>query len=451
LCIVTHMVSSTPQFPHRLAWASYASFAAFGVFWGTWGASIPRIRSQAGISDGQLGTALLFIGAGALPAMLLTGRIIDRFGVRITGAVTLFLLGASGLIVALTTTGFVSLCFGLLLVGATSGAADVAINAAAGSAEKLAATPVITHSHGMFSAFVVVSSLVTGLSTALGAGTTFSFVLAGAASTIASGYLLSALPAEMISAPRRTKAENEDLRHGRTDPARSVPVLAILLIGILGALAFAGENAHQSWAAVFFEDELGTGAALSSTAPAVFAAVVAITRFSTGGLQPAHATRTLVLGAAAASVGATILAAAPNVILAVIGLAVAAAGTAVLYPTLLGIVSRSTDDATRGRATSLLTTISYLGFLLGPVYVGLWSEAAGLRAAMAAIAALCAVLLVLIPVLLRFRRKLTDPSSTPHAANAAHHPKKDDDARKHDLAERTSPMDKHHRLTDRGL
>ncbi|MBG6191733.1 MFS family permease [Arthrobacter sp. CAN_A212] len=443
------MVYFSSQSPRRLAWASYSSFAAFGVFWGTWGASIPRIRSQADISDGQLGTALLFIGAGALPAMLLTGRIIDRFGVRITAAVTLILLGASGLIVALTTTGFVSLCFGLLLVGATSGAADVAINSAAGSAEKLAATPVITRSHGMFSAFVVVSSLVTGLSTALGAGTTFSFVLVVATSTIASGYLLSALPAEMPSAPRRTSAQKDDLRHVRTDPASGVPVAAILLIGILGALAFAGENAHQSWAAVFFEDELSTGAALGSTAPAAFAAVVAITRFSTGELQPAHATRTLVLGAAAASVGATILAAAPNVIVAVIGLAVAAAGTAVLYPTLLGIVSRSTEDATRGQATSLLTTISYLGFLLGPVYVGLWSEAAGLRAAMAAIAALCAVLLVLTPILLRFRRKLIDP--TPPVVNAAHHPKKDDDAREHDLAERTSPMDKHHRLTDRDL
>ncbi|MBT2534157.1 MFS transporter [Arthrobacter sp. ISL-48] len=418
-----------------MAFASYASFAAFGVFWGTWGASIPRIRSQAGISDGQLGTALLFIGAGAVPAMLLTGRIIDRFGARITAAVTLILLGASGLFVALAATGFASLCFGLLLVGAASGAADVAINSAAGSAEKLASTPVITRSHGVFSAFVVVSSLVVGLLTALGTGTTFSFVLVVAASMIVSGYLLHASSAEVPSDQQRIRAETGELRHRRADPASGVPGLAVLLVGILGAVAFASENAHQSWAAVFFEDELGTGAVLGSTAPAVFAAVVAITRFSTGGLQPAYATRALILGAAAASAGAAMLSAAPDLIVALIGLAVAAAGTAVLYPTLLGIVSRSTEEATRGRTTSLLTTISYLGFLLGPVYVGLWSEAAGLRAAMAAIAALCAVLLALTPVILRIRRKLTDPTSPPHIANTAHHPKQDDDAREHDLAE----------------
>ena len=53
--------------------AAYAGFAVFGGFWGAWGASIPAIRDQAGVSDGQLGTALLFVGAGALPAMLLSG------------------------------------------------------------------------------------------------------------------------------------------------------------------------------------------------------------------------------------------------------------------------------------------------------------------------------------------------------------------------------------------
>jgi len=53
---------------------AYAGFAVFGAFWGVWGASLPAIRDQAAVTDGQLGTALLFIGAGALPAMLLADR-----------------------------------------------------------------------------------------------------------------------------------------------------------------------------------------------------------------------------------------------------------------------------------------------------------------------------------------------------------------------------------------
>ena len=131
----------------------------------------------------------MFIGAGALPALLLTGRVIDRLGICFTAVVALTDHGASGLIIALGATDFTSLCLGLLLVGAASGAADVAINAAAGAAEQAAARPVITRCHGMFSAFVVISSLGTGLSASLGATIVFSFVVVVAASVIVGLFL----------------------------------------------------------------------------------------------------------------------------------------------------------------------------------------------------------------------------------------------------------------------
>ena len=52
-------------------------FAAFGAFWGAWGATLPAIQSHAGVDDGQLGVALLFIGAGALVAMRGAGTLVD--------------------------------------------------------------------------------------------------------------------------------------------------------------------------------------------------------------------------------------------------------------------------------------------------------------------------------------------------------------------------------------
>ena len=109
----------------------------FVAFWGAWGASIPRIRTQAGVDDAQLGLALLFVGAGALPAMMLTGRAIDRWGLRVAGLM-LTTLGGAGVLVALIATDLVSLSIALTVVGVTSGASDVAtfaseLAAAAGS------------------------------------------------------------------------------------------------------------------------------------------------------------------------------------------------------------------------------------------------------------------------------------------------------------------------------
>jgi MFS family permease len=184
-------------------------------------------------------------------------------------------------------------------------------------------------------------------------------------------------------------------------PARLVP---LLLVGVLGALAFAGENAHQSWGAVFLEDVLDAGAGLGALAPAVFAAVVAVTRLVAATLNRAYARRVLVCGSIVAAAGATVLARARSVPVALAGLVLAAAGTAALFPTLLSIVSRNVAESARGRATSIVTVVSYLGFLLGPVYVGLWASATGLRGAMIAVAALGLALAVLVvPLLARSR------------------------------------------------
>ncbi|MER6595831.1 MFS transporter, partial [Micromonospora purpureochromogenes] len=198
-----------------------------------------------------------------------------------------------------------------------------------------------------------------------------------------------------------------------------MPVVPLLLVGALGALAFASENAHQSWGAVFTEDVLATGPGLSAIAPAAFAAVVATTRFAVSTLNPAHARTVLVLGSVVAAAGAAVVARAPSVPVALAGLVLAAAGTAGLFPTLLSLVSRNVVESSRGRATSIVTVVSYLGFLLGPVYVGLWASATGLRGAMLAVAALGLALAALtLPLLALSRYPVTPRPAAHHGAEA---------------------------------
>ncbi|MGI5171781.1 MFS transporter [Spirillospora sp. CA-253888] len=376
--------------PRRLTVSTFVAFAAFGAFWGVWGASVPRVQQQAGVNEGRLGFALLFVGAGALPAMLLAGRALDRWGLRGAAAV-IGALGSAGVGLALASVNLVGLCAGLALVGAVSGAADVAMNAVAGRAEKITARPVITRAHGIFSTLVVLGSLATGLAAAASLPLALPFAAVAALSLAAGAFLYRTLPAE--------SAAREDGRApAPMDRRATVP---FLLIGVLGALAFASENAHQSWSAVFAHDALGSGAGLSAVAPAVFAGVVAVTRFAVGRVAHSHARAVLLVGAAAAAAGAFVISVASTLLVAGLGLAIAAAGTAVLFPTLLGIVSHNVDEARRGRATSVVTTVSYLGFVVGPVYVGLWADVVGLRGAMVAVAALAIFLFVLTPVLLR--------------------------------------------------
>ncbi|WP_067480141.1 MFS transporter [Actinomadura hibisca] len=396
--------------------STFVAFAAFGAFWGVWGASVPHVQQQAGVDDGQLGFALLFVGAGALPAMLLAGRALDRWG-PVVAAVVIGTLGSTGAGLALTAVNLASLCAGLALVGAISGAADVAMNAVAGRAEKMSGRPVITRAHGVFSGLVVLASLTTGLTSAASLPLAVPFVTVAALSLTAGAFLHKTLPTDI------TEQEHDHLP--ATAPTNRRGIAPFLLIGTLGALAFASENAHQSWSAVFAHDVLRSGAGLSAVAPAVFAGVVAIARFSIGGVKPAHARKVLLTGALTAAAGTTLIAAAPTLLVAALGLAAAAAGTAVLFPTLLGIVSRNVEEDHRGRATSIVTTVSYLGFVVGPVYVGLWADAVGLRGAMLAVAALAITLSILTPALLRLsglNSATTTPRPQTESLRPAPHP-----------------------------
>jgi MFS family permease len=101
-------------------------------------------------------------------------------------------------------------------------------------------------------------------------------------------------------------------------------------------------------------------------------------------------------GAAAAGVGTALVAAAGTLAVALIGLALAAAGTGVLFPTLIVVLTARVADPVRGVATSTVTTVAYLGFVAGPVYVGAWADAVGLPGAMLAVAALAVLLATLV-------------------------------------------------------
>lgn len=380
--------------------ASHSAFAAFGLFWGTWGAALPALRDTAQIDEAALGIALLFVGLGGLPAMLLTGRLVDRFGARTAGAL-LIALAIAGVLTASLARDLPSLAAGMAIVGATSGSADVAQNALAGLAEQRSGRRIITVSHGVFSSFVVMGSLGTGLLFATGAGVVSVFTAAAALMATAGAVVLVLGDRPHRPGPTRPGRPRERLR-------MALPFVAV---GLVGALGFAAENAHQSWSAIYLVDQLGAAPGLAAVAPATFAVFAALTRFAAGVLTRIRSTSLLVGGALVALLGTLLVAIAGNVPVAATGLALAAIGTSVLFPTLLSRATQDVPADRRGRATSAVTATAYLGFLLGPVYVGVLAGALGLRGAMVGVAVLVGVFPLLAPVVTRSPRAVDGPAS----------------------------------------
>lgn len=382
---------------------SYLGFATFGIFWGTWGAILPALREQASLDDAQLGVALVFVGVGALPAMLLSGQAVDRWGPRVAGFM-LIGLGIAAALVGILAHDALSASLALLVLGAASGAADAVINSLAGFAEQQSGVRVITRSHAVFSALVVAGSLSAGALRSLGTPTP---VIFGSVAIViaAAGIIMSVI----LGTPQTLKSRNAPVSRPNAGARWLIP---FALVGLVGAVAFAVENAHQSWSAVFLQEEIGASVGLTAVAPATFAAFSAVTRFVTSyarGLPPAG----LLVGGAAIACGGTLLVATSHtVIVALAGLAVAAVGTSVLFPTPLSIATKDVSADRRGRATSAIGTTAYLGFLAGPAYVGFLAGAFELRAAMIGVAALGFAFAILCIPVIRFSMQRTEPTIT---------------------------------------
>jgi MFS family permease len=144
-----------------------AAFAAFGIFWGAWGVLLPDVKEQVGASVSGLGAALLAVGVAALPAMLLTGRIVDRFGLRFLPP-ALLLFGAAVVLPGLAGSVW-QLGLALAVVGAASGALDVVINVAASTVEASGGRRIIQIAHALFSAGFLVAAVGVGFAREAGA------------------------------------------------------------------------------------------------------------------------------------------------------------------------------------------------------------------------------------------------------------------------------------------
>jgi MFS family permease len=343
--------------PGRLG--TLLGFAVLGLFWGAWAAVLPSVQEATGASKGALGFALLFVSVGSVPTMLLVaGPAVDRYGPRAV-AVSCATFAAAASLPGLASSLPV-LIVALVAAGGASGALDVGINANAGRIEVVTGRRLMPLAHGLYSVGVLVGAVSAGLARNAGAGRE-PILLAVAVAVGATALLLASDRSPWQSS--RVPGTGRRIRIER----------ALVFIGLVGAAAFVVEGGMESWSALFLERQLHADPAVSGLGPGLFGASMAAGRFY--GQAARLADRTLLIaGAVAATAGCALAAAAPNAPLALIGFATAGAGISLNAPIIFGAAGRISASA-----VATVTTIGYVGLLIGPPLVGGVAQLLSLR------------------------------------------------------------------------
>jgi MFS family permease len=365
-----------------LLWA----FAVFGSFWGAWAALLPAVKHQVGVSDGQLGIALAVIALTATPATLIGGRVLDRLGAArvLPASMVAFALCVPlpGLSHELPT-----LVAGFVVLGLTTGALDISVNAATAGWERLEADRLMAAGHAAFSTGVVVGSVGSGLARQQGARPLPVLVVIA---------VLVLLVAWRQPAYRSTRQHPPEPRASRR------PAGILLALGVLVAAAFLMEDALQSWSALQLERGLGASPAVSGLGPGLFAASMAVGRLMAHVVsRPGREHLVVAGGGALAGLGAVLLALAPNAPAGLAALALAGAGTSILAPVLFSAIGARSVPGREGADLSTASGLGYVGFLAGPPLVGAISAATSLPTALGLLGLLGLLLAVAGPLVLR--------------------------------------------------
>ncbi|HTT11449.1 MAG TPA: MFS transporter [Burkholderiaceae bacterium] len=337
-------------------WATRMQFLALGFSAGVWGVHIPTVKAHYGLSEGTLSIALLAVAVGAVMCLSWAGRLVSRFSARLVVLVAgLVLCAALALVVHGTT--LLALLPLMWIFGGASGLFDVSINAEGTVLEEHSDKKVMSNFHGMFSVGGMSGAGVGAL--LIAADVPPAWQLAGL------GVLLAALIACASVFMLPVHPQHPEHRSGYRLPRGT-----LALLGMLAAVGLLAEGAMYDWSVLYMQTQTAAPPALAALGYASFSAAMAATRFTGDALRTRVSARRLLAAStllAAVAMAAALLA--RNPVVALIGFALVGIGFANVVP-ILFIGATKVPGVSPAAAIATVSSVGYLGFVLGPPLVG---------------------------------------------------------------------------------
>jgi MFS family permease len=341
-------------------WATALFFATNGAVYGSIFPRLPEVVERYALTPGTLGLVLFVPVLTSLVGSAVGGRTVVRFGARQASRVALVFLALS-LASFVATPYLLGLILALAVLGFADGVMDVGMNMHALDYEIRAGRAVLQGLHAAWTAGALVAALASGI--VAGA---VPLVLHVVSSAIILGGVGVLLPTwwEPVRAfvPRRQEGSR-----------RALGGMALVAVGVAVA-----ESVPIDWASVFtsevFESPPRIAAAATATALTGMLAGRVVGDRVIGTLG---ARRTLVTFSGLVVVGGVMLSFAPNSGVAFLALAIAGLGSSVMFPGIVSIAGKISDD---GVAT--VTASSRIGFMVGPLVTGAVAERFGFRPTM---------------------------------------------------------------------
>jgi MFS family permease len=354
---------------NRMRLAMSLFYFGMGFCFATWASRIPDIKSFLNLSEGELGSILFALPLGQLTAMPFSGKIVTRFSSR---KVLIFAMPFYAF--CLTFIGLAEkpwqLALTLYLFGICANFSNIAINTQGVYTEQIFKKPIMGSFHGSWSLAGFCGALVALVMVKfnLTPYQHFMIVFASVGIIILINYRFLAKVKSVVKVEKEVKKTRFKM-----------PEKSLIWLGVMGFCCMASEGIMFDWSGVYFKDIVKAPGALVILGYTSFMISMASGRFLSDILvRKFGAKKILLISGITISLGLYTAVIFPYLILCTIAFMMVGFGVSNVIPIIYSTVGRITTIPT-GEALTIVTGISFLGFLMGPPIIGHIAELTSLR------------------------------------------------------------------------
>ncbi len=350
-------------------------YFSMGLCFSSWASRIPDIKTDLNLNDALFGSILFALPVGQFLMMPFSGKLVTRFGSHKT-----LLYALPAYTILLSTLGLVKsgwqLAIGLFVFGLAGNLCNISVNTQGVSAERIYKRPIMASFHGGWSLAGFTGALIGLVMINLNVSVFWHFVT----------IIIIVLTTVWINYPFLVRAV--PVTSNDNEPRRKFfnkPDAILFQLGIIGFCSMASEGAMFDWSGIYFKDVVKAPASLVVLGYTSFMIMMSTGRFVADYLiAKIGRKRLLQICGVMISTGLFISVLFPYLVTCTLAFMLVGLGVSSIVPTVYSAAGRH-SKIPAGIALATVSSVSFLGFLMGPPLIGYISEAAGLRYSFAVI------------------------------------------------------------------
>ena len=352
-----------------------------GFCFASWASRIPYIQQRLSLTEGQFGFILLALPAGSFVSLPFAGFMVAKYGSKKVLCIVSTLYGLTLIAIGLSAN-HIQLILSLFCFGLIGNAGNISVNTQAVGVELLYKKQIMATFHGMWSlagfAGAAAGILMNSLHLVPYQHFTIVCIISFIIIAVAHRYLLP----DVMTSNEKT-------------PLFALPDKSLVVLGLIAFCCMLCEGTMFDWSGIYFKKVVNPSPALVGAGYTAFMSTMAASRFVSDHFTNRYGFKIIVkISGLTIMTGLLIAVVFPYFYPVLIGFLLVGAGVSSIVPMVYSAAGKSTKMSP-GKALASVSTISFLGFLIGPPIIGMIAGFSGLRFSFAliAIVGLCITLL----------------------------------------------------------